>query len=65
MICQAKSSKLTVKEGYLVCPVCKRNRKLLQIDPATQAKHLVVYCRDCKSEIIVDIDEGQCFESRC
>lgn len=55
---------LTVKDGYLVCPNCRRNKRLIQIQPDTWAQRLRVYCRDCKTEITVDIDEGQCFESR-
>lgn len=55
---------LTVRNGYLVCPTCRRNRRLLQINPDTVATHLVVFCRDCKHEHIVDIEQGQCFESR-
>ena len=55
---------LTVKDGYLVCPTCRRNRRLIQVRPDTSAKRLVVFCRDCKTEHIVDIDKGQCFESR-
>lgn len=55
---------LTVRDGFLVCPVCRRNRRLIRIAPDTQARRLVVFCRDCKTEHIVDIDKGQCFESR-
>lgn len=55
---------LTVKDGYLVCPNCRRNKRLIQVRPETRAERLVVFCRDCKTETIVDIDKGQCFESR-
>lgn len=55
---------LTVKDGYLTCPHCRRNQRLMKINPDTVAKRVVVYCRDCKTENIVDIDKGQCFESR-
>lgn len=36
----------------------------MKVRPDTVANRLVVYCRDCKTEHIVDIAEGQCFESR-
>lgn len=55
---------LTVRDGWLVCPTCRRNKQLMKIRPDTVAKQLVVYCRDCKTEHILDIEAGQCFESR-
>lgn len=61
---QNRDKILTVKDGYLVCPTCRRNRRLMKIKPDTVAHKLVIYCRDCKTEHIVDIDRGQCFESR-
>lgn len=51
--------KLTVKDGWLICPNCKRNHRLLRVEPETQARGLPVYCRDCKTEIILNIDRGQ------
>ena len=61
---QGKCGKLTVKDGWVTCPVCKRNRRLLRIEQETVAKALPVFCRDCKSEIILDIDRGQSVERR-
>ena len=55
---------LTVRDGYLVCPKCRRNRRVMKINPDTVAHRVVAFCRDCKAENIVDIDRGQCFESR-
>ena len=55
---------LTVKDGYLVCPNCRRNRRLMKILPYASGKHIVCYCRDCKTEHIVDIVEGQSLEGR-
>lgn len=60
---ERKSVKLIVKDGWLLCPSCRR-RKVLQVRPETMAKNLIVYCRDCRSETMVDIEKGQCFESR-
>lgn len=59
-----KSAILTVKNGYLQCPVCRRNKRLHKIDPETTAKRLPVFCRDCKTELLIDINEGQCWMSR-
>lgn len=56
--------KIVVVNGWITCPVCRRNRRLLRIDPETQADNLPVYCRDCKQEIILHIDRGQSVERR-
>lgn len=62
---QAEHGKmLAVKDGYLMCPHCRRNKRLMKINPDTVATRVVAFCRDCKTENIVDIDRGQCFESR-
>lgn len=55
---------LTVKDGYLICPNCRRNKRLMKVNPDTRATRVVAFCRDCKTENIVDIDQGQCYESR-
>ena len=55
---------MTVEDGYLVCPACRRNRKLLPVSPDTEARRLQVYCRTCKRRIKLDIFQGQCFESQ-
>ena len=55
---------LIVRDGYLICPNCRRNKRLMKINPDTVAHRVVAFCRDCKTENIVDINRGQCFESR-
>ena len=54
---------LKVSDGWVACPICKRNKRLLRVTDSTKAQHLPVYCRGCKSEIILDI-EGQSVERR-
>lgn len=54
---------LTVKDGWLVCPGCGRNRKVIRVRPETTAQQLQVFCRMCKREYIVDMDKGECFLS--
>ena len=56
---EQNGAKLSTKDGWLTCPVCKRNHRLLRITDATRARGLPVYCRTCRSEVILDIDEGQ------
>lgn len=51
--------KIQVQDGWIACPECGRNHRLLRIDPETEAKHLRVYCRTCRREIILDIEKGQ------
>lgn len=54
---------LPTANGYLICPRC-RMIKLIRVREETVATRLQVYCRKCKRELIVDIHEGQCFESQ-
>lgn len=55
---------LTVKDGWLACPVCRRNKRLLHVLPTTEAADLEVFCRDCKSAVRIDIARGQNVERR-
>ena len=50
---------LTTKDGWLTCPVCGRNHRLLKVRPETEARNLQLFCRTCRSEVIVDIEKGQ------
>ena len=54
----------TVHDGWLSCPKCRRNKRLLKITSKTTAKNLCVFCRNCKTEFLIDIHQGQCYESR-
>lgn len=64
MIPKRKSGKLIVRDGWVTCPCCRRNRHLIRIDPETEASALPVYCRDCKNEIVLNIAKGQSVERR-
>ena len=59
---EKKPVKLDVVNGWLRCPFCRK--RLLRVEPDTAAKNLIVYCRDCRTETMVDIEKGQCFQSR-
>ena len=54
---------LTVRGKWLECPTCRRNRQMMQIRPDTEGHNIVAFCRVCKTEHIVDIVKGECFES--
>ena len=56
--------KLDTEDGWLICPICRRNRRLLRIHADTEARNLQLYCKTCKSEILVNIEKGQCFKSQ-
>ena len=59
-----KRDKLVVKNGWLTCPVCRRNRRLMRVAYDTEAHNLRVSCTDCKTELILDIARGQSVERR-
>lgn len=61
---QNECGKILVKDGYIVCPVCRRPTSQ-RILPDTRAKNLRVWCRKCKHVTVVDIESGQCSRSPC
>lgn len=54
----------SVHNGWLSCPKCRRNKRILKIRPETTATNLCVFCRYCKTEFLIDIHQGQCYESQ-
>ena len=54
-----KSDTLVTKDGWVTCPACGRNHRLLRITDHTEARNLPVYCRTCRREIILEIERGQ------
>lgn len=60
---QSRAIMLPTADGYLICPRCRKT-KLIRVRRETVATDLQVYCRRCKRELIVDILQGQCFESQ-
>lgn len=54
-----RHDKLPVTNGWITCPNCRRNHRLLRIDDETEAQCLPVYCRTCRTEIILNIERGQ------
>lgn len=61
----AKPAKLIIKDGLIVCPVCKQKTNLA-VNANTWAKNLQLWCRACKAISLVEIEDGQCYLiSRC
>lgn len=51
-----QSAMIRVRDGFLLCPQC--SRKLLRLSQETEARRLPIFCRGCRTEIIVNIDRG-------
>lgn len=49
--------KSTMGGTWVVCPVCRRG-KLLKLTESTRAQRLVLFCRQCKHETVVEIGPG-------
>lgn len=47
---------LSVKDGWIACPQCGRN--LIRIRPETESHNLPIFCRGCRTEILLDIERG-------
>lgn len=47
--------KLVVKDGWLLCPACQRG-KVLKVRSDTTATNLVVHCKKCGQESVVNIE---------
>lgn len=56
--------RIRVRDGRMICPRC-RVKMMYRVEGDTVAKNLPIFCRQCKLELIVNIDKGQCFESQC
>ncbi|MGE4276316.1 MAG: cysteine-rich KTR domain-containing protein [Lawsonibacter sp.] len=49
--------KVTTGAAWVMCPVC-RCGKLLKLTEETRAQGLVLFCRRCKHESVVEIGPG-------
>ncbi|MCI9473457.1 MAG: hypothetical protein HFF31_05535 [Flavonifractor sp.] len=62
---RGKADRLKLKDGLIVCPVCRQKTNQV-VREDTTARNLVLWCRNCKAVHLVDIEFGQCFLiSRC
>lgn len=50
-----KCGKLTVRDGWVMCPICSKG-KILKINPNTTVQNLPRKCKRCGQETLVNID---------
>ena len=53
------SCKLKLIDGRIVCPLCSRRTDQIVLS-GTSADQLVVFCKRCKCELTVKIEDGIC-----
>lgn len=46
--------KVEISQSWLMCPACGRG-KVLRLLPKTECTNLVVFCKVCKKESVVNI----------
>lgn len=51
---QAKCDKIRTNNGWLLCPACGKS-KVLKLLPETRAENLIVHCKRCGVESVVNI----------
>ena len=54
----ARTAKLTVKDGWLTCPNCRRNKRLMRVDAETEGNRIHAWCPKCKNEVVLNIARG-------
>lgn len=54
MQCAEKAGKLVTKDGWVLCPDC-RKQKLMRLPPNGRIRGYV-YCRHCRAEKFLNID---------
>lgn len=60
---EQKGRVLAVKNGRIVCPIC-RAKFLQMLCCDTEARRLPLYCRQCKNTTVVNISGGVCTIAR-
>lgn len=52
---EKKCGKMDTKDGYLLCPICGR-QKVMRLLPGTVGKQIPVWCKNCRRESVVNIE---------
>lgn len=51
---QKDCGKIKTNQGWLICPACGKH-KVLKLRPDTEAENLIVHCKRCGAESVVNI----------
>jgi uncharacterized Zn finger protein (UPF0148 family) len=55
---------LSVKDGFIVCPVCRKKMHGIRVTSRSQAANIQIKCETCKNAYSLIIDSGRCFDSQ-
>ena len=55
MQAHSERGQLTIKNGWVICPICGKG-KILKVNPDTTVHHLPRPCKRCGQETIVNIE---------
>lgn len=51
-----RCAKIIIRDGWVICPVCGRG-KVLKCLPETTGHNIVIYCKRCGQEAVINIDK--------
>ena len=58
-----RDTMVTIKEGAVICPQCRRKIRGLRLYPDSSAKKLNLQCQACGCNFDIDIPPGQRHDS--
>lgn len=55
---KTKADTLVIKDGHIICPNCGRSTQY-RVRPDTHGKNWPIWCKHCRKESIVNIEEPE------